>query len=294
MLHQKVKWNTSSNLHHLQHQAILEPAQNTLSFSTSVSRHQRLVCFVLALLLLRSHFTSENLTIESIISLCLCVCVCVSVSVCVSVCVSVSVSVSVYVYVSVSPASKRRKLKTIPSASASASASPSQSPSTVDHKSQSTTAASTTAASTSAKSKQLLSSMPLMLPKSDLSEKLMVIQLQDQSLDLSGDVGAIGRLRTKKRSILLDIKGKAYKGTVVPTPSFLLVGIGGKDAKIESFVNQMVLLDYESSVFDSETHTGVLPQQVDVDADYDVNAADEESNQAKSKRGRKRKQTFKA
>jgi hypothetical protein len=76
----------------------------------------------------------------------------------------------------------------------------------------------------------------------------MLVQIEDPHLDLSGDIGAIGRLSELPGGagdgFVLDLKGHQYGGTIVPSSTFLVVGFGNKEAKIESVVSDFVQCEH--------------------------------------------------
>ena len=49
--------------------------------------------------------------------------------------------------------------------------------------------------------------MPLLLPKKN--SKMLLVEINDPKLDLSGDTGAVGRLKVDENVITVDLKGMA-------------------------------------------------------------------------------------
>jgi hypothetical protein len=80
--------------------------------------------------------------------------------------------------------------------------------------------------------KQLLNRMPLLVSRASRSGTCL-LQLEDTELDVSGDIGAIGRLKVENFDLTFDIKGSVYRGDIMPTTTLLLVGIGPTSAKVE-------------------------------------------------------------
>ncbi|KAL8148497.1 hypothetical protein AgCh_005749 [Apium graveolens] len=65
--------------------------------------------------------------------------------------------------------------------------------------------------------------LPLVLPEKVQRSKALV-ECEDESIDLSGDVGAVGRVViTDNQDMLLDLKGTIYKTTIVPSRTFCVV-----------------------------------------------------------------------
>jgi len=130
------------------------------------------------------------------------------------------------------------------------------------------------------KSKELLSTMPLLLPKSALrSVQTLVLQTEDGGVDISGDVGAIGRLKLPKQEsggaaphIVVDLKGSVYRGQFLPSQSFLVVTASSDSARIEAVVDDVVHLQYTGDALQTEqTVSGSLDESSFVDLDADVN-----------------------
>lgn len=105
---------------------------------------------------------------------------------------------------------------------------------------------------------KLASSMPLTLPRTLKRGRTMLVQIEDPHFDLSGDIGAIGRLTAidgrrgslRNSGIVLDLKGHQFSGTIIPSSSFLVVGFGGKEAKVESIVSDFVQCEHLANLVD--------------------------------------------
>ncbi|CAL9197095.1 unnamed protein product [Musa hybrid cultivar] len=101
------------------------------------------------------------------------------------------------------------------------------------------------------------SRLPLMLPDKVHRSKAL-IECDGDSIDLSGDVGSVGRIvisngPTGNHEMMLDLKGTIYKTTIVPSRTFCVVSIGQSEAKIEAIMNDFIQLEPKSNVFESET-----------------------------------------
>ncbi|XP_078440266.1 DNA-binding protein BIN4-like isoform X1 [Wolffia australiana] len=92
--------------------------------------------------------------------------------------------------------------------------------------------------------------------KENLQKALVVCD--DESVDLSGDVGAVGRVvisETGSRSheMLLDLKGTIYKTAIVPSRTFCVVSFGPSEAKVEAIMSDFIQLKPHSNLFEAET-----------------------------------------
>ncbi|WOG92724.1 hypothetical protein DCAR_0311999 [Daucus carota subsp. sativus] len=97
------------------------------------------------------------------------------------------------------------------------------------------------------------SSLPLVLPEKVQRSKALV-ECEDESIDLSGDVGAVGRVViTDNEDMLLDLKGTIYKTTILPSRTFCVVSFGQSEAKIEAIMNDFIQLTPQSNVYEAET-----------------------------------------
>ncbi|CAA7409320.1 unnamed protein product [Spirodela intermedia] len=104
---------------------------------------------------------------------------------------------------------------------------------------------------------QVSSRLPLVISDKVHRSKALV-ECDDESIDLSGDVGAVGRIVISENSndsheMLLDLKGTIYKTAIVPSRTFCVVSFGQSEAKIEAIMNDFVQLKPHSSVFEAET-----------------------------------------
>ncbi|XP_059304411.1 DNA-binding protein BIN4 [Lycium ferocissimum] len=101
------------------------------------------------------------------------------------------------------------------------------------------------------------SRLPLVLPEKVQRTKALV-ECEGDSVDLSGDVGAVGRIiisdgPSGNREMLLDLKGTIYKTTILPSRTFCVVSFGPSEAKVEAIMNDFIQLKSQSNVYDAET-----------------------------------------
>ncbi|XP_072994285.1 uncharacterized protein [Typha latifolia] len=99
--------------------------------------------------------------------------------------------------------------------------------------------------------------LPLVFPDKVHHSKALV-ECDGDSIDLSGDMGAVGRIiisngHAGNNELLLDLKGTVYKTTIVPSRTFCIVNVGQSEAKIEAIMNDFVQLEPQSNVFEAET-----------------------------------------
>ncbi|KAK7410792.1 hypothetical protein VNO78_01885 [Psophocarpus tetragonolobus] len=95
-----------------------------------------------------------------------------------------------------------------------------------------------------------------------LSEKVhrtkALIECQGDSIDLSGDMGAVGRIiisdsPSGDQEMFLDLKGTIYKTSIVPCRTFCVVSFGQSEAKIDAIMNDFIQLKPQSNVYEAET-----------------------------------------
>jgi len=95
------------------------------------------------------------------------------------------------------------------------------------------------------------SSLPLTVaPK--LSDGLALLQSLDGGLDLSGDVGAVGRVKLDDGNLYLDIKGVVYRANAHPSNTMCVVTVGDDEAKITAVLDEAVMLTSERNLFASD------------------------------------------
>ncbi|XP_073297811.1 uncharacterized protein [Primulina huaijiensis] len=95
-----------------------------------------------------------------------------------------------------------------------------------------------------------------------LSEKVQrlkaLVECEGDSIDLSGDVGAVGRVvisddLSNNHEMFLDLKGTIYKTNIVPSRTFCVVSFSQSEAKIEAIMNDFIQLKPQSNVYEAET-----------------------------------------
>lgn len=102
--------------------------------------------------------------------------------------------------------------------------------------------------------KRALSTLPLVFGDKVHRSKVL-LECEGDALDVSGDVGAVGRLSVSANhddDFLLDLKGVIYKGTIVPSNTFFVVNIGQSEAKVEAVMNDFVQLQPSANIFETE------------------------------------------
>ncbi|KAM7504954.1 hypothetical protein LguiB_003858 [Lonicera macranthoides] len=101
------------------------------------------------------------------------------------------------------------------------------------------------------------SRLPLLLSEKVQRSKVLV-ECEGETIDLSGDVGAVGRVvisdnPSSSHEMMLDLKGTIYRTTIVPSRTFCVVSFGQSEAKIEAIMNDFIQLKPESNVYEAET-----------------------------------------
>ncbi|KAK2635009.1 hypothetical protein Ddye_029801 [Dipteronia dyeriana] len=101
------------------------------------------------------------------------------------------------------------------------------------------------------------STLPLVLSEKVQRTKALV-ECEGESIDLSGDMGAVGRTvipdtANGSHEMYLDLKGTIYKTTIVPSRTFCVVSFGQSEAKIEAIMNDFIQLKPMSNVYEAET-----------------------------------------
>ena len=128
---------------------------------------------------------------------------------------------------------------------------------------------------------QLLSSMPLIV--SDKSSKnIYLMECCHGELDVSGDIGAVGRLSSDSQKLTLDMKGLLFQGGVYDIPSVLVVNMTGTEAKVEAVVDKFWDLRYVGDSMDTET---ILEGSMDSAAYYEDASNDDEDYLQDTKAG---------
>ncbi|WCJ27554.1 double-stranded DNA binding [Euphorbia peplus] len=101
------------------------------------------------------------------------------------------------------------------------------------------------------------SRIPLLLSEKVNRSKALV-ECDGESIDLSGDVGAVGRVVIPNASsgnheMFFDLKGTIYRTTIIPSRTFCVVSFGQSEAKIEAIMNDFIQLKAHSNVYEAET-----------------------------------------
>ncbi|KAJ6418931.1 hypothetical protein OIU84_002160 [Salix udensis] len=101
------------------------------------------------------------------------------------------------------------------------------------------------------------SRLPLVLSEKVQRSKALV-ECEGESIDLSGDMGAVGRVvipdtPSGNSEMYIDLKGTIYRTTIVPSRTFCVVSFGQSEAKIEAIMNDFIQLKTQSNVYEAET-----------------------------------------
>nr|ARS22480.1 LIG2 [Cardamine hirsuta] len=98
------------------------------------------------------------------------------------------------------------------------------------------------------------SRLPLVLSEKVNRTKVLV-ECEGDSIDLSGDMGAVGRVVVSETTgdMYLDLKGTIYKSTIIPSRTFCVVNVSQSEAKIEAIMNDFIQLTPQSNVYEAET-----------------------------------------
>ncbi|KAF6156841.1 hypothetical protein GIB67_002758 [Kingdonia uniflora] len=103
----------------------------------------------------------------------------------------------------------------------------------------------------------VVSRLPLVMSEKVPRLKALV-ECEGDSIDMSGDIGVVGRVIISDtisgdHEMLLDLKGTIYKTTIVPSRTFCLVSFGQAEAKVEAIMNDFIQLTPQSNVYETET-----------------------------------------
>ncbi|KAG9449242.1 hypothetical protein H6P81_009207 [Aristolochia fimbriata] len=104
---------------------------------------------------------------------------------------------------------------------------------------------------------RVASCLPLVFAEKVARSKALV-ECGEESIDMSGDVGAVGRVvissnQAEEPEMFLDLKGTIYKTTIVPSRTFCVVSFGQSEAKIEAVMNDFIQLKSISNLYECET-----------------------------------------
>lgn len=135
------------------------------------------------------------------------------------------------------------------------------------------------------------SKLPLVVaPK--LDDSLVLLQSVDGNLDLSGDVGAVGRVKVEEGDLYLDIKGVVYRTSVNPCNTLCVVSVGEDEARVTAVLDEAVTLTSERNLFASDEIVvhGDLDEERDESVYYSQSdEAVRESQQKRKGNGEKKK-----
>ncbi|XP_071734254.1 uncharacterized protein [Rutidosis leptorrhynchoides] len=112
---------------------------------------------------------------------------------------------------------------------------------------------------TSVKHEPYISSSRLPLVLSDkVQYSKALVECEGESIDLSGDLGSVGRVvisdsPSGDQNMFLDLKGTIYKTSIIPSRTFCVVSFGQSEAKIEAIMNDFIQLKPQSNVYEAET-----------------------------------------
>eukprot|EP00249_Psilotum_nudum_P018739 c26939_g1_i1 orf=525-1751(-) len=123
------------------------------------------------------------------------------------------------------------------------------------------------------RAKRVPSTLPLVVGDKVHRSKVL-LECEGDALDLSGDVGAVGRfsvsaLYEKDVDVLLDLKGVIYKAKIVPSNTFFVVSIGQSEAKVEALMSDFVQLQPNVNIYETETMVEGTLEGFSFDSDDD-------------------------
>ena len=127
-------------------------------------------------------------------------------------------------------------------------------------------------------------SLPL-VAASKLDDNTVLVQACTASLDLSGDIGAVGRVKVDSTGLSLDLKGSLFKCGIVDTNCLCAVTVLDEEARVTAQFDQVVNLSLDTETFgDSERLlSGMLLEN---DADVQRDDVEDESRPNTKQRGR--------
>mmetsp|Transcript_6598 Transcript_6598/g.9835 ORF Transcript_6598/g.9835 Transcript_6598/m.9835 type:complete len:200 (-) Transcript_6598:185-784(-) len=113
----------------------------------------------------------------------------------------------------------------------------------------------------------------------------ILLHVEDDALDFSGDSGAIGRLNVHDSSLMIDLKGKQFNTQFFPTRgTMMILTAGSNDIKIDTVVNECGKMHYIGSIF--ETMDVLKGEMVE---DGDDLGSDEENKSTAGEDGKSKK-----
>jgi hypothetical protein len=114
---------------------------------------------------------------------------------------------------------------------------------------------------------KLKSTLPLTAaPKFD--QNLILVQAESEAFDLSGDVGAVGRVKADHTGVYLDVKGALYSCGMQAINTVCVVTVGDDEARITAVLNEAISLRHDQSQFKSGEHliSGILEEDEPAEA----------------------------
>lgn len=147
------------------------------------------------------------------------------------------------------------------------------------------TATAATAAARRTKGGKPRNRLPLVVAPR-LDESLVLLQCEGTELDLSGDVGAVGRVKVESGELYMDLKGVLYRGLVEECNSMCVVSVGEDEARVTAVLDEVVTLRKERDLFASGeiVVSGELNE-----GDEDDEGEEKERREEGAERGKKRK-----
>ncbi|KAI0565638.1 DNA-binding protein BIN4 [Gracilaria domingensis] len=132
------------------------------------------------------------------------------------------------------------------------------------------------------------SSLPLTVsPKVD--DSLVLLQSSDEDLDLSGDVGAVGRVKVSEEGLFFDIKGVVYRVTTHATNTACIVQMVEDEARVTSVMDEVLTLHIDRNVFASDEI--IINGNLDDNSDEESLFGDAQSSEQPERRKGKKAST---
>lgn len=94
-------------------------------------------------------------------------------------------------------------------------------------------------------------SLPL-VAASKLEDSLVLLQGVGEELDLSGDVGAVGRVKITNGALYVDMKGGVFRTHTYASNTIAVVSIADDEARITTVLEEAVTLQCERNLFESD------------------------------------------
>ena len=137
------------------------------------------------------------------------------------------------------------------------------------------------------KTKGVPNLVPLSLPpKGKIKTSNLLLQLEDEELDLSGDSGAVGRYNAEKSRVDLDLKGVTYSGKCLKSHTLCTVVVSGGEATIQEVFGNFVHLRQTADVRDKEELSGDFDDFDDFDISGDESEGEGKKGGKKGAKGK--------